>query len=325
MITILLLQTVLGQSIGVTDSVATPPSAATPIVSPSQAILLDLPVAKDSAPSASAPAPQDAAALPAPVPVPKSDSGVHSASAVPPPPPPPAPGDAYPGAPAPDGEPPAALPGFDPRPMPGPVVRELDGPGMIGCERRRAHGPARPCEGSWQIGAVAGDAGGHGISLRRWFGEYDAIQLNLAPYMHRRNIPGTDDPNDRDRDLDSGFQLEASITVGLTWMRSHLERPVFRGNADLRVLSYVAASTEFAVDQQQIDHIVVAQDGAKSVVYNDYYRTTKEFCMGGGGGLELAWWRLSLTGLAGFDGWYEGTSENFGFNPDFQLGAHFRF
>lgn len=324
MITILLLQTVLGQSTGTTDSVANAASTPAPIVSPSQAILLDLPVAKDAAPAsqaAAAPAPAvnaDSVAAAAPAAAVKTDSVAA-------PPPPPAPVVAWPGVPAPQAELPAAPPGLEPRPIPGPGVRGFGPMGMPGCERRRAHGPAQSCDGPWQIGAVAGDAGGYGISLRRWFGKDDAIQLNLAPYLHRENIPGTDDPNDRDRDLDSGFQLEASITVGLTWMRSHLERPVFRGNADLRVLSYVAASTELAVDQQQIDHIVVAADGSKSVVYDDYYRTTKEFCLGGGGGLELAWWRLSLTGLAGFGGWYEGTSEDFGFNPDFQLGAHFRF
>jgi len=209
------------------------------------------------------------------------------------------------------------------RPMPGLVAQELDAPAFpprMGRER-----PA-PSFGPWQVGIAAGDAGGFGISVRRWFSESNALQLNFAPYLYRENIPGTDDPNDRERDLDSGFRLDASITVGLTWLHSHLEKPMFHGKADLQVLSYVAGSTDLAVEQQQIDHIVLGTDGTtKTVVYDDYYRTTKEFCLGGGGGFEMSWWRLSVFALVGLDGWYEATSEDFGFNPDGQIGAHFRF
>mgnify|MGYP000901978618 CR=1 FL=1 len=181
--------------------------------------------------------------------------------------------------------------------------------------------------GSWQIGAMAGSAGGYGISLRRWFGEANAVQLNVVPYMHRENIPGTDDPNDRNRsDLDTGFQFEASIVVGLTWLHSYAEKSFCKGRVGMSVLSYVATAADLEVEQQQIDHIVRdPETKARSVVYDDYYRLKREFALGGGGGLEFQWWRLSVTGMLGMEGWYEAVSEDFGFAPDGQLGIHFRF
>lgn len=187
--------------------------------------------------------------------------------------------------------------------------------------------PAMDRFGSWQLGAAAGDAGGYGISLRKWFTDADAFQINCAPYLKRQNIPGTDDPNDRNKgDIDTGFQFDASIVVGLTWLHSYAEKAFCKGRLGMSVLSYVAGSADLEVEQQQIDHIVVdPETKARSVVYNDYYRLTREFTLGCGGGLEFQWWRMSAYGLLGMGGWYETVSEDFGFRPDGQIGMHYRF
>lgn len=258
--------------------------------------------------SVAVPAAQEPAAPPpAAVPVaPPADSAPTPAVALPP-------------------APPVAPPSF--QPLPRAVAMELGVPeGEPGPRDQIPPVPqALDRFGAWQIGAAAGDAGGYGFSLRRWLGGFDAIQINCAPYMHRENIPGTDDDNDLYRDLDSGFRFDASLAVGLTWLHSHAEREFFRGRLGMNVLSYVAGGIDLEVEQQQIDHIVTDSDKKKSVAYDDYYRVTREYSLGSGGGLEFQMWRLSVYGLLGLQGWYEHTSEDFGFRPDGQLGAHFRF
>lgn len=301
MLTILLLQAVLGQAAPVPDSVA-----------------LSAPVAAPAATEAAAPP----VAMPLPVSAPAPVSvAPDSATAV----------DSTPPAPAPVLVVPSVAPPPSPesdrfQPLPRAVAAELGEPGGE---------PARPAPppvpqalerfGAWQIGVAAGDAGGYGLSLRRWIGGFDAIQINCAPYMHRENIPGTEDDNDLYRDLDSGFRFEASVAMGLTWLHSHAEREFFHGRLGMNVLSYVAGGADLEVEQQQIDHIVTDSDNKKSVVYDDYYRVTREFSLGTGGGLEFQVWRMSVYGLLGLQGWYEYTSEDFGFRPDGQLGMHFRF
>ena len=273
MITILLLQVAMGQSVSNPDTLAVPIRDSVPATP-------DTTIVQAVAPAEVEPVVSPEAVVPSPV-------------APPPPPPPPPPS-------------PVASVAVDSLPPEPPVVDRF---------------------GSWQIGAAAGSAGGYGISLRKWFTDADAMQINLAPYMHRENIPGTDDPNDRNRsDLDTGFRFEASIVVGLTWLHSYAEKSFCKGRVGMSVLSYVATSADFEVEQQQIDHVVRdPATKARSVVYDDYYRLRREFALGGGGGLEFQWWRMSVYGLLGLGGWYEGVSEDFGFAPDGQLGIHFRF
>lgn len=298
MITLLVLQAAMGQSVPASDSIV--PSAAPVQPAIQAAAIAESPASPDTAKPAPAAAPVAAAPESAMVAAPVVTKSVPPVDAPPvvvlPPTPPPMP---------------PMMPMMPPPPPPGPVAELPPDPDQFG---------------SWQIGVAAGDAGGYGLSLRRWFTDEDAFQLNLAPYLRRENVPGTDDPNDRNRDLDSGFRFDASISVGLTWLHSHAEKQFHRGRVGMKVLSYLAGSGFFEVEQQQIDHKVLAADGkTKTVVFDDYYRTTQEFQLGGGGGVEFSCWRLSAYALVGLGGWYEYTSEDFGFRPDGQLGVHFRF
>lgn len=297
MITLLILQAAMGQSVPASDSIV---SSTTPVQPAIQAAAVAV---TPASPDTAKPAPGVAVVVAAPESATVSAPGATKSVApvdttavvvLPPPPPPP------------------PMPTMPPMPPPPPAaVAELLPDNQFG---------------SWQIGVAAGDAGGYGLSLRRWFSEANALQLNLAPYLRRENVPGTDDPNDRNRDLDSGFRFDASISVGLTWLHSHAEKQFNRGRVGMKVLSYLAGSGFFEVEQQQIDHKVLAADGkTKTVVFDDYYRTTQEFQLGGGGGVEFSCWRLSAYALVGLGGWYEYTSEDFGFRPDGQLGMHFRF
>jgi len=180
--------------------------------------------------------------------------------------------------------------------------------------------------GAWQVGLAAGGASGSGISLRRWWGDADAIQINVAPYVSRTNHPGSEDPNDENRLLDSGFVLDASLIAGVSWLHQIVQVPLFRDGGELKVLSYVAGSTDLSVEQQQMDRWTVKEDGVTRVRwYDDYYRTKREFRIGGGGGCELSRWRLSTSLMFGLAGWYEDVSGDFGVQPDAQLGVHFRF
>lgn len=303
MITLLILQAAMGQSVPASDSsvlstAPVPPAAQAAVAAETPAL-----------PDTTSPAiPQPAVAAPVPA-APESASVVAPAA--------PAvtdsvnPAESAPVVVAPPIPPPPMSPMLPPAPPPAPVAELPPDPDHFG---------------AWQIGVAAGDAGGYGLSLRRWFTDADAFQLNLAPYLRRENVPGTDDPNDRNRDLDSGFRFDASISVGLTWLHSHAEKQFNRGRIGMKVLSYLAGSGFFEVEQQQIDHKVYAADGkTKTIVFDDYYRTTQEFQLGGGGGVEFSCWRLSAYALAGLGGWYEYTSEDFGFRPDGQLGMHFRF
>jgi len=180
--------------------------------------------------------------------------------------------------------------------------------------------------GSWQVGVAGGAASGYGFSVRRWFGDANAVQLNFAPYVSKTNYPGTDDPGVAKTLQDSGFVLDASLSAGLSWLHQVVQVPLFEDRGELKVLSYVAGSTYLSVEQQQMDRFRW-NDGkqANEKYYDDYYRTKKEFRLGGGGGCEISRWRLSADLMVGLGGWYETVSEDFGFAPDAQIGAHFRF
>jgi hypothetical protein len=180
--------------------------------------------------------------------------------------------------------------------------------------------------GAWQVGLAAGGASGYGFSFRRWFGDANALQINLTPFVSRSNYPGSEDPNDENRLLDSGFVLEASLVAGLSWLHQIVQVPLFSDAGELKVLSYVAGSTDLSVEQQQMDRWMVKADGTtRSRWYDDYYRTRREFRLGGGGGCEISRWRLSASAMVGLAGWYEDVSGDFGIQPDGQLGLHFRF
>jgi hypothetical protein len=180
--------------------------------------------------------------------------------------------------------------------------------------------------GSWQVGLAAGGAAGYGFSFRRWFGDGNALQVNLAPYVSRTNYPGSEDPNDENRLLDSGFVLEASLVAGISWLHQIVQVPLFSDAGELKVLSYVAGSTDLSVEQQQMDRWSYKADGVSTQRwYDDYYRTRREFRLGGGGGCELSRWRLSTNLMVGLAGWYEDVSGDFGIQPDAQWGVHFRF
>lgn len=226
----------------------------------------------------------------------------------------------------------------EPRPLPA-VAAPVEAPPVVATPSVPSTIPAVPSPapsvsrrttadrfGSWQVGLAAGGAAGYGFSFRRWFGDANALQINLAPYVSRTNYPGSEDPNDDNRLLDSGFVLEASLVAGISWLHQIVQVPLFSDAGELKVLSYVAGSTDLSVEQQQMDRWTYKADGVSTQRwYDDYYRTRREFRLGGGGGCEVSRWRLSTSLMVGLAGWYEDVSGDFGIQPDAQWGVHFRF
>lgn len=219
---------------------------------------------------------------------------------------------------------PPVAPSVVPTPA-GPVAAPIASPGPAAAPAASRRTTADRF-GSWQVGLAAGGAAGYGFSFRRWFGDANALQINLAPYVSRTNYPGSEDPNDDKRLLDSGFVLEASLVAGISWLHQIVQVPLFSDAGELKVLSYVAGSTDLSVEQQQMDRWSYKADGVSTQRwYDDYYRTRREFRLGGGGGCEVSRWRLSTNLMVGLAGWYEDVSGDFGIQPDAQWGVHFRF
>lgn len=180
--------------------------------------------------------------------------------------------------------------------------------------------------GRWQLGFGAGMASGSGISLRRWFGDLDAVQLNVAPYVSRTNYPedGTTVPEGYPQD--EGFVLEANVSVGLTWLHEIYGYRIDR-TRELKLLSYVAGSAYLSIEQQQMDRWKTAPGETKPTIryYDDYRREEREFSLGSGVATEFSIWRFSAMLGFGLGGWYETVDENFGLTGDVQIGTHFRF
>lgn len=180
--------------------------------------------------------------------------------------------------------------------------------------------------GAWQVGAALAGSPGSGISVRRWLGDADALQFNIAPYVSRRNYPGTDDPNQRGAHIDSGFVLDASLIAGVSWLHQLAFLPLWDDRGEVKILSYCAGATWLSVEQQQMDRWATKSDGTTQVrFYDDYYREKREFRVGGGGGFELSRWRLSTDLMLGMSAWIEAISGDMGVAPDAQWGVHFRF
>lgn len=181
--------------------------------------------------------------------------------------------------------------------------------------------------GPWQLGFAAGPSTGYGFSLRRWFGEKDAVQLNLAPYVSRKNYPEEDESVPEGYPQDEGFVLEANVSVGLAWFH---EVYLYRLDhiRELKLLSYVAGSGYFSIEQQQMDRWKFGPgDDTKPTVkyYDDYRREEQNLSLGTGAAAEFSVWRFSAILGLGLGGWYEAVSENFGMSGDVHIGTHFRF
>lgn len=190
--------------------------------------------------------------------------------------------------------------------------------------------------GRWQLGFGAGMASGYGFSIRRWVGEFDAVQLNLAPYVSRTNHPEEEESTIDGAPQDTGFVLEASVSVGLTWLHE-----VFQYRLDpireLKLLSYVAGSAYLSIEQQQMDSWRVLEPGKAAqtqiryqgydygLYYDDYRREERTFRLGTGMAGEFSVWRFSAMMGLGLGGWYESVREDFGVSGDIQIGTHFRF
>ena len=210
---------------------------------------------------------------------------------------------------------------------------------------RAEPGPAEPAApragivgtyGDWQLGFGAGLASGSGFSVRKWFGEKDAVQLNLAPYVSRSNYPEDGQAATGGPLQDSGFVLEADITVGLTWLHELYNYRMDR-DRELKLLSYLAGSAYLSVEQQQMNRWRPLESGKRAedttrvqgtdygLYFDDYRRDERNFRLGGGAVTEFSIWRFSAMLGLGLGGWYETISENFGISGDIQAGAHFRF
>lgn len=181
--------------------------------------------------------------------------------------------------------------------------------------------------GDWQLGFAAGGSTGYGLSVRKWFGEKNAVQLNLAPYVSRTNYPEEGQSLPEGYPQDEGFVLDANVSVGLTWLHE-----IYQYRMDdireLKLLSYVAGSGYFSIEQQQMDRWRFAPGDDKiptDKYYDDYRREEKELTLGGGAAVEFSIWRFSAILGLGLGGWYEAVSENFGVSGDAHIGTHFRF
>lgn len=181
--------------------------------------------------------------------------------------------------------------------------------------------------GDWQLGFAAGGSTGYGLSVRKWFGEKNALQLNLAPYVSRTNYPEEGQIVPEGYPQDEGFVLEANVSVGLAWFHE-----VYQYRMDdmreLKLLSYVAGSGYFSIEQQQMDRWRMAPGNDRiptEKYYDDYRREEQEYSLGAGVATEFSVWRFSAILGLGLGGWYEAVSENFGVSGDAHIGTHFRF
>jgi hypothetical protein len=176
-----------------------------------------------------------------------------------------------------------------------------------------------PRQYSTYIGIAGGYTSGYGLSIRKWFHNSWALQLNVFPYFNQTKMsgaPGAADPN-------SGYKNEGNLSVGMLYLKQLTE---FRFG---RITAYGGGN--LLTDYEKYDYYATSEKwNSQNMFYEDttiHYagRTlSNKVTIGGGAGAEFYIWRFSLHLLLGLCAGYDINSNLFSVLPSVEGGIQFR-
>jgi hypothetical protein len=161
----------------------------------------------------------------------------------------------------------------------------------------------------YDIGVAAGMVGGVGLSVRRWFGEKDALQLNFAPFYIESKYPEDDDGTYFNERV-SGYSNTGFISLGGLYLHRIAE---FNG---LTFSTFGGGSYTGLFDNWDY----TTADGDRHV--NKSTRGSISAGGGFGGGIEV--WRFDAMVMVGIIGAYDLENETKRLTPSIDVGLHFR-
>ena len=150
--------------------------------------------------------------------------------------------------------------------------------------------------GTYNIGVGAGFVTGYGLSYRQWFGQ-NGVQLTLSPYY-------------------SSDSLSTSFTmsIGLVGLR------MIKESRFVNLFAYYGT------------HFWYSYDKSTSYIYTNYSNVTKQLVItkdkklfvGGGPGLDIHFWKLSLNVMCGL-AFSSDLSQSAGLNFSGETGLYYSF
>ena len=170
------------------------------------------------------------------------------------------------------------------------------------------------------IGVGAGYITGLGFSVKKWFNNTWALQMNLLPYYYPQTFkPGNNADND------SGYSDIGYLSFGITYMR------LLSRQRDFRLVTYIGTNINTSYDNEDYYYTRNMWDYYRStyvdsLFHEKHYRNESKIALGGGIGGECFFWkRFSLNLLVGIRGWYNTAQQTLSVSPSADGGIYFVF
>jgi hypothetical protein len=169
-------------------------------------------------------------------------------------------------------------------------------------------------------GVGAGFITGLGFSIKKWFNNTWALQINLLPYYYPQTLrPGNNDDND------SGYSNVGYFSFGITYM--HL----LSRQRNLRLVTYIGTSINTSYINEDYYYTQNMWDNdsgtyVNSLCHEKQYTNESKIILGGGIGGECYFWkRFPLSLLVGIRGWYNTDQGTFSVSPSVDGGIYYVF
>jgi hypothetical protein len=165
----------------------------------------------------------------------------------------------------------------------------------------------------YDVGIAVGMIGGSGLSVKRWIGPKDAIQINFAPYYLEEKYPG--DGQDYYPTRDSGYSNSGFLSLGALYLHRIGD---FNG---LFFTSYGGGN--YTAYYHKEDFYTTTYYGGST---DHQVRNTLRgnVALGGGLGVGIEFWRFEASALLGLEGAYDLDRKTRQLTPALDLGVHFK-
>jgi hypothetical protein len=170
------------------------------------------------------------------------------------------------------------------------------------------------------IGVGAGFITGLGFSIKKWFNNTWALQMNLLPYYYPQTLrPGNNVDND------SGYSKIGYLSFGITYMR------LLSRQRDFRLVTYIGTNINTFYDNEDYYYTQNMWDYYRatyvdSLFHEKQYTNESKITLGGGiGGEYFFWKRFSLSLLVGIRSWYNTDQGTLSVSPSADGGIYFMF
>ena len=167
---------------------------------------------------------------------------------------------------------------------------------------------------AYDVGVAVGMVGGSGLSVRRWIGPKDAIQINFAPFYMEEKYPG--DGGGYYPSRDSGYSHTGFLSIGALYLHRVAE---FNG---LSFSGYGGAS--YTALYHRDDYYETDSYYGTPVDHTVRNSLKGNVSLGGGVGASIEFWRFEATALLGLAGAYDLERKTKQLTPALDLGVHFR-